>query len=56
MADNGRGLDPRPDASEHRGLGLNNMRQRAEKLRGTFEVASPVSGGTALTWEVPVTQ
>jgi signal transduction histidine kinase len=50
VTDNGRGLGP-PESSEG-GLGLNNMRRRAEKLRGSFEVRSQ-SGGTVLTWRVP---
>jgi signal transduction histidine kinase len=51
VTDNGRGLGPRE--STEGGLGLNNMRRRAEKLRGSFEVRSQ-SGGTVLTWRVPL--
>ena len=50
VTDNGRGLGPRE--STEGGLGLNNMRCRAEKLHGSFEVRSQ-SGGTVLTWRVP---
>ena len=50
VTDNGRGLGARE--SSEGGLGLNNMRRRAEKLRGSFEVRSQ-SGGTVLTWRVP---
>ena len=50
VTDNGHGLGPRE--SSEGGLGLNNMRRRAEKLRGSFEVRSQ-SGGTVLTWRVP---
>ena len=50
VTDNGRGLGS-PESSEG-GLGLNNMRRRAEKLHGSFEVRSQ-SGGTVLTWRVP---
>ncbi len=51
VTDNGRGLGLR--ASTGKGLGLNNMRRRAEKLHGRFEVRSQ-TGGTALTWRVPL--
>ena len=50
VTDNGRGLGPRE--STEGGLGLNNMRRRAEKLHGSFEVRSQ-NGGTVLTWRVP---
>ena len=50
VTDNGRGLRSRE--SSEGGLGLNNMRRRAEKLHGSFEVRSQ-SGGTVLTWRVP---
>jgi two-component system sensor histidine kinase DevS len=51
VTDNGRGLGP----GEHKegGLGLTNMRRRAEKLNGRFDVESQ-SGGTVLTWCVPL--
>jgi signal transduction histidine kinase len=38
------------------GLGLGNMRRRAEKLHGECTVESPPTGGTVLTWDVPVEQ
>ena len=50
VTDNGCGLGPRESTGG--GLGLNNMRRRAEKLRGSFEVRSQ-NGGTVLTWRVP---
>ncbi len=37
------------------GLGLGNLRRRAEKLRGQCTIESPESGGTTLTWQVPIT-
>ncbi len=37
------------------GLGLGNLRRRAEKLRGQCTVESLESGGTVLMWVVPVT-
>ncbi len=51
VTDNGRGLGTRE--TREGGLGLTNMRRRAEKLHGRFEVRSQ-SGGTVLTWRVPL--
>ncbi len=36
------------------GLGLGNLRRRAEKLHGQFMTESPVEGGTILIWQVPL--
>jgi two-component system, NarL family, sensor histidine kinase DevS len=36
------------------GMGLANMRSRAEKLGGTFEMQNVPGGGTRLRWRVPV--
>jgi signal transduction histidine kinase len=36
------------------GLGLVNLRNRAEKLRGTFDIQADPDGGTRLLWRVPV--
>lgn len=36
------------------GLGLINLRDRAEKLNGTFEIYPRVGGGTRLVWTVPL--
>ena len=52
VADNGRGLGGPSNGDG--GLGLVNLRRRAEKLHGTFEARSPESGGTVLTWLVPI--
>jgi signal transduction histidine kinase len=52
IADNGRGL-VEADATEG-GLGLTNLRRRAEKLQGWLTTETPEAGGTLLTWEVPV--
>jgi signal transduction histidine kinase len=49
VTDNGRGMDGRTEG----GLGLNNLRHRAEKLDGEFEVAKNPIGGTMLIWRVP---
>ena len=52
VTDNGRGMDGKTEG----GLGLNNLRRRAEKLHGKFEVASNPSGGTILMWRVPLSE
>ena len=36
------------------GLGLVNLRDRAEKLGGTFEIHPREGGGTRLVWAVPL--
>ena len=36
------------------GLGLINLRDRAEKLGGTFEIHPRDGGGTRLVWTVPL--
>lgn len=36
------------------GLGLSNLRNRAEKLGGTFEVRGAQGGGTRVLWRVPI--
>ncbi|MGA2303263.1 MAG: GAF domain-containing sensor histidine kinase [Acidimicrobiales bacterium] len=51
VTDNGRGMGA--GKTREGGLGLANMRRRAEKLRGSFNLESPPSGGTSLTWRVP---
>ncbi|GAA5107817.1 hypothetical protein GCM10025762_12930 [Haloechinothrix salitolerans] len=48
-ADNGRGL-----GAPTRRSGLANMRHRATRHNGAFDISSPTSGtGTVLTWSVP---
>lgn len=41
--------------AEPGGLGLLNLRRRAEKLGGTFVAERLPAGGTRLAWQVPVT-
>jgi len=53
ITDDGIGLTEAP-ASAGGGLGLPNLRRRAEKLHGTLSVDSPPGGGTVLTWKVPI--
>jgi signal transduction histidine kinase len=49
VTDDGVGLAGEPS----RGRGLDNMRARAEALRGTFAITNRRDGGTAVTWKVP---
>jgi signal transduction histidine kinase len=37
-------------------LGLVNVARRAQKLHGEIVVESPLTGGTKLTWQVPLDQ
>jgi signal transduction histidine kinase len=53
IADNGRGMDGK---GRKDGLGLTNLRNRAEKLNGRFEVSDGPTGGTVLTWRVPISE
>jgi signal transduction histidine kinase len=36
------------------GRGLTNLANRAEKLDGTFDITAEPTGGSRLTWRVPV--
>jgi len=51
VEDNGTGIEL-PLAQP--GLGLVNIRERAEKLDGSFEVHAGGNGGTRLVWTVPL--
>jgi signal transduction histidine kinase len=51
VGDNGSGIAP--SAPESGGMGLANMRNRAEKLGGTFEARAVEEGGTLVLWRVP---
>jgi signal transduction histidine kinase len=54
VVDDGRGIAvSEPGAG---GLGLGNLQRRAEKLHGEFATDSPETGGTVLTWNVPLKQ
>jgi signal transduction histidine kinase len=51
VADDGAGVElPLPAGA---GMGLVNLRSRAEKLGGTFEVLASETGGTRVLWRVP---
>ena len=52
-SDNGRGIGGAAPSTGG-GLGLANMRRRAEKLHGEFMIESPETGGTSLVWQVPL--
>jgi signal transduction histidine kinase len=53
IRDNGVGMGARSGAAGG-GLGLPNLRRRAEKLGGTFVIHDSPGGGTVLTWQVPL--
>jgi signal transduction histidine kinase len=50
VSDDGRGVP----ADNQRHSGLSNMARRAERHGGVCGVASPASGGTRVTWTVPL--
>jgi signal transduction histidine kinase len=51
VVDNGVGL---PSVTSKEGLGLANLRSRAERLGGECVIAAGDFGGTRVTWRVPV--
>jgi len=53
VADDGVGLHSGPRQADG-GLGLPNLRRRAEKLKGTLSIEDAPGGGTVLTWTVPL--
>jgi signal transduction histidine kinase len=52
ISDDGSGIGHSLEQSG--GFGLANLRGRAEKLHGSFDIQSPVAGGTVLIWRVPL--
>ncbi len=52
VIDNGVGITSHRVGSA--GMGLSNLRSRAEKLGGTLEIHDAPDGGTRLVWKVPV--
>jgi signal transduction histidine kinase len=52
VADNGTGFNPK--SVRPGGLGLLNLGQRAQKLKGTFQIVSKEGEGTRLLWRVPI--
>jgi signal transduction histidine kinase len=53
VVDNGKGIDASA-LQDNQHLGLVNMRKRAEKLHGTLTIESVGTGGTKITWNVPL--
>ncbi len=53
ISDNGRGFDPQQTAGP--GMGLTNMRFRAEKMGGRLEITSSPAQGTTIRCRIPVT-
>jgi signal transduction histidine kinase len=53
VLDNGDGFDE--TKVREGGLGLANLRARAEKLDGSFVMENAPGGGASLTWQVPLT-
>ena len=51
VTDNGVGIDP---AANSGGLGLDNLRQRAERQGGDFVIVPSADGGSSATWSVPL--
>ncbi|HVC13963.1 MAG TPA: GAF domain-containing sensor histidine kinase [Acidimicrobiales bacterium] len=54
VVDDGRGIATAPDGQGTGGLGLANLRRRAEKLGGELSVEARDSGGTSIVWRVPL--
>lgn len=55
ITDNGIGMGTGSSTSSNNGgLGLANMRRRAEKLGGSMAVEAAPTGGTVLTWGIPL--
>lgn len=54
VIDDGSGVDEGRESEG--GLGLANLRHRAEKLGGSLAIESRPSGGTTISWQVPVIQ
>ncbi|MFF4603193.1 GAF domain-containing protein [Streptomyces sp. NPDC001339] len=49
VSDDGVGIPP-----DSRRSGLSNLSERAEQLGGALELSCPLTGGTTLTWHVPL--
>ncbi len=55
VVDDGVGMGAAATA-DHEGLGLSNLRRRAEKFQGMMSLEEVPSGGTVLTWTVLIAQ
>lgn len=51
VTDDGRGFS---GEGREGGLGLTNLHRRAEKLNGQVDISGAPTGGTVLTWRVPM--
>jgi len=54
VSDDGQGITGSSRRTGFGGLGMENIRRRAEKLGGNCTVSSPGGKGTTLTWRVPL--
>jgi two-component system, NarL family, sensor histidine kinase UhpB len=53
IVDDGAGIAPDPSSGERPGYGLINMRERAEAVGGTFDVAFTAGAGARVTVKIP---
>jgi signal transduction histidine kinase len=53
VEDNGKGVDPETALGGERGMGLLNMRERAEQVGGTLEIETGPGAGTTVYSRVP---
>lgn len=56
VADNGSGFDPDEAMKSERGIGLKNMRTRAEMIGATLRLSSTTPGGTKMILTIPSNQ
>jgi len=52
ISDDGRGFTIK-EMNNHKGLGLINMRERVENMKGSFKIDSNIGKGTLLIFEIP---
>jgi two-component system sensor histidine kinase NreB len=56
VADEGRGFDPVEVGPGRAGLGLWNMRERAQEIGGDIDIRSAIGAGTQVTISVPLAE
>ncbi len=54
VVDEGRGFDPAEVGSGQTGLGLWNMRERAQEIGGDIDIRSSIGNGTQVTISIPL--